>query len=223
MCIHIYFIIHETCNHKGVHRQDRPSSLPPLTAAVCPLAQVFAVRFTSAFRPNPRTSTYTSTTLRIVPAASAAFSPATVPYRCDTAAATAAPPVSIKRTVDADSAARISVAESAARVRVRKGNWGGAEGGDGEGPREPAGDVPCPTRLCGRGGLSCRAGGGAGEVPRLRGGRGGFPGDCGRDGVAETGAEARPLPLSAPTTRWMSCSAAAVALWLSFTAPPLTA
>lgn len=181
------------------------------------------MRFTSAFRPNPRTSTYTSTTLRIVPAASAALFPATVPYRCDTADATAVPPVSIRRTADADSAARMSDAESAARVRVRRGNGGGAEGGVGDDPREPAGDVPCLTRRGGRGGLSCREDGGAGEGPRLREGSGGFPGDCGGVGAAETGAEARPLPLSAPTARWMSRSAAAMALWLSFTASPLTA
>ena len=179
----------------------------PLPAAARPLAQVFAVRFTSALRPKPRKSTYTSTTLRIVRTASPALSPATAPYRCDTAAATAAPPASIRRTVDADNDARISVAESAARVRVRKG------GGVGDGPREPAGDVPC------RGGAS----GGAGEGPRLRGGSGGLPEDGDAEDGGGVGTADGPSPLSAPTASWMRRSAAAAALWLSFTAPPLTA
>ena len=108
-------------------------------------------------------------------------------------------------------------------MRVRRGNCGGAEGGVGDGPREPAGDVPFPPRRAGRGGLSYVAGGGAGEVPRLRGGSGGFPGDGGGVGTADAGAEARPFSLSAPTARWMRRSAAVAALWLSFTAPPLTA
>lgn len=116
----------------------------------------------------------------------------------------------------------MSVAESAARVRVRRGGAGvSAEGGGaGDGPREPAeGDFPC----CGG------ASGGAGEGPRLlRGGSGGLPDedeDGGRVGTGDARAEARPLPLvvPAPTACWMRRSAAAEALWLSFTAPPLTA
>jgi hypothetical protein len=44
------------------------------TLAVCPLVYIFVARFTIALHPIPRTSTYTSTTLRIAPVADTAFS-----------------------------------------------------------------------------------------------------------------------------------------------------
>lgn len=195
-----------------------------------PLTQLFAMRFTTAFRVNPCASTYTSTTLRIVPVTSAAFSPAVDPYLCETAAVTAAPPASITRTADADSDARMIAAESTACPRVFTGgcdgaaavaageddcgcDWGWGGGGVREGAREPEGDLLCPR--CVSGGLSSEE-----EAERdWRGtGRVGMTDDDDDDDCVE----ARPLPLSVPTC-WISLSTAAAALLLSFTAPPLTA
>ena len=96
--------------------------------AVRPVAHVFAACLTIARRPNPRMSTYTSTTLRIVRAASAAFSPAVAPYLCETAAVTAAPPASTSRTDAAAIEARMTAAEIATRVCVRSGGVEEEEG-----------------------------------------------------------------------------------------------
>jgi hypothetical protein len=217
----------------------------PFALAIRSLTQLFVVRFTTALRPKPRTSTYTSTTLRIVLAASATLSPAVDPYLCETAAETAAPPALTTCTVDADKDARMIAAESAARPRyVRSGkgrddaigDWdccGGSVPGRGDGAREPVvGDL-----LCSRGGSSGLSSeepperDGVGEGPRLpvRGGRGG--GNLSAIGSSVVGTMdvvvvvalvARLLPLSVPTARWISRSTVAAALLLSFTAPPLT-
>ena len=90
-------------------------------SAIRPLTHVLAIRFTMTRLPSPRTSTYTSTMLRAVRPASAAFSPAVAPYLCVTAAETAAPPASTSRTAEASMEARMSAAESATLVRVRSG------------------------------------------------------------------------------------------------------
>jgi len=176
-----------------------------------PLAQPFAMRLTIALRVNPRRSTYTSTTLRIVPAASAAFSPAVGPYLCETAAETAAPPASTTRTADADNDARMIAAESTARPRVSRGRDGG---GVREGAREPEGDLL--RSRSGSGGLSSE------EADRDWGRTGGI-GTADDDDDDDDDVEARPLPLSVPPARTISLSTAAAALLLSFTALPLTA
>ena len=119
------------------------ASAPALALTARPLAHVFATFFTIALRPSPRTSTYTSTTLRIVPAANAAFSPAVAPYLCATAAVTAAPPASASRTVDAASEARMIVAESATLALVPSGL---GDCGDGEGEGEGVRDRELPSR-----------------------------------------------------------------------------
>ena len=100
---------------------DDSPALPALALATRPLAHDFATRFTTALRPSPCTSTYTSTTLHIAPVANAAFSPAVAPYLCATAAVTAALPDSASRTVDASSEARMIAAESATREPVPSG------------------------------------------------------------------------------------------------------
>ena len=80
--------------------------------------------------------------LRAVRAASAAFSPAVVPYLCVTAAVTAAPPASTSRTELAESEERMSAAESA--KRARRGGAAGVVGGScigaGDWTREPEGE-----------------------------------------------------------------------------------
>lgn len=187
----------------GAHHLLRAAASSSRVLATRLLVHVFATRFTITRRRSPRTSTYTSTILRAVLAASAAFSPAVVPYLCETAAVTAAPPASTSRTDEASSAPRMSAAESARLVRVRRG-WG-------DWPREG---------VARRGGSAGLVSGGAGEGPRLRGGSDAAVG-CG-DGTA------LPLPLLAleelalPMARSIKPSTAAVALLLSLTALPLT-
>ena len=189
----------------GVHFL-RAAASSSRVLVTCPLAHVFPTRLTITRRRSPRTSTYTSMILRAVLAASAAFAPAVVPYLCETAAVTAAPPASTSRTDEASSAPRMSAAESARLVRVRSGRWGW-----GDWPREG---------VARRGGSAGLVSGGAGEGPRLHGGSDAVVG--GGNGTA------LPLPRLAleepalPMARSIKFSTAAVALLLSLTAPPLT-